>query len=466
LKKSVSVAASSATKEKNQKFAVINNESPYPPSSDLLNRKIGFATADLRSQQELSKGLHGISPENAFIISEYIMAMNRESNPSDNYRRDNIRILCIFSKYSKNKPFKAITRNDIISFLDSYRKPEAADPLHKWIGTYNLFKIYLLRFFKWLYYPDIEPDKRPKPEIIDNIPQLKRKEKSIYKPSDLWTAEDNLLFLKYCPTGRLRCFHAISCDTGCRPHELLKLRIKDIAFKNAGNKQYAEVLVNGKTGPRHVPLIDSIPYLKDYLGHEHPQPGNLSSILISGLGKSLARPLETQTIHKIYMRLKNEVFNKLLTNPNVTPEDKMKIRDLLKKPWNPYIIRHSALTEKSKILKEHVLRQHAGWSPRSQMHLRYLHYFGNESCESILEAYGIVTKDQKRPDALRPKQCPNCNESNKPDCKFCAKCRMILSYDAYEDTVNNRQEKEDAITMLSDQVMKLMAEVQELKKTQ
>lgn len=37
------------------------------------------------------------------------------------------------------------------------------------------------------------------------------------------------------------------------------------------------------------------------------------------------------------MRLKNEVFTKLLTNPNVTPEDKMKIRELLKKPWNPYI---------------------------------------------------------------------------------------------------------------------------------
>ena len=112
-------------------------------------------------------------------------------------------------------------------------------------------------------------------------------------------------------------------------------------------------------------------------------------------GKSLARPLDTRTIHKIYMKLKNEVFTKLLTNPNVTPEDKQKIRELLKKPWNPYIIRHSALTEKSKILKEHVLRQHAGWSPRSQMHLRYLHYFGNESCESILEAYGIVTKDNQ-----------------------------------------------------------------------
>ena len=51
------------------------------------------------------------------------------------------------------------------------------------------------------------------------------------------------------------------------------------------------------------------------------------------------------------------------------------------------------LTQKSTILKEHVLRQHAGWSGRSQMHLKYLHYFGNESSESLLEAYGIITKD-------------------------------------------------------------------------
>ena len=414
----------------------------------LLDRKIEFVTADLRRQRELSDDLYSLSTENALIISDYIIAMKTEINPSDNYRRDSIKILHRFSKYTKNKLLKTITRNDIISFLDSFRRPEASDPLHKWIGTYNLFRMYLLRFFKWLYYPDINANGRPKPDVIDNIPRLKRKEQSIYKPTDLWTAEDNLLFLKYCPTERTRCFHAISCDTGCRPHELLKLRIRDIAFKNAGNKQYAEVLVNGKTGSRHIPLIDSIPYLKDYLGHEHPQPGNPSSILICGIGKSLARSLDTQSIHKIYMTLKNEVFTKLLTNPNVIPEDKQKIKELLKKPWNPYIIRHSALTEKSKILKEHVLRQHAGWSPRSQMHLRYLHYFGNESCESILEAYGIVTKDQKLSDALRPKQCPNCNEPNKPDGKFCAKCRMVLTYDAYSETVEEKQIKDNEVKNL------------------
>jgi hypothetical protein len=32
----------------------------------------------------------------------------------------------------------------------------------------------------------------------------------------------------------------MSRDTDCRPHELLKLRMKDIALKSSGNRQYAE----------------------------------------------------------------------------------------------------------------------------------------------------------------------------------------------------------------------------------
>jgi hypothetical protein len=140
------------------------------------------------------------------------------------------------------------------------------------------------------------------------------------------------------------------------------------------------------------------------------------------------------------------------------PEDKPKIRELFKKPWNPYIRRHSALTEKSTILKEHVLRQHAGWTPGSQMHLKYLHYFGNESNESLLEAYGIVASGQQI-DQLKPKQCPNCSEPNKPDSKFCAKCRMVLTYDAYNETIEEKQDKDKEVQSLKNQ-MQSMQEAQ------
>ena len=54
-------------------------------------------------------------------------------------------------------------------------------------------------------------------------------------------------------------------DTSARPHELLNLRIRDVKFKiSSEGIQYAEITVNGKTGNRTLPLIDSIPYLKEW----------------------------------------------------------------------------------------------------------------------------------------------------------------------------------------------------------
>jgi len=102
-----------------------------------------------------------------------------------------------------------------------------------------------------------------------DIPKLKRKEKSCYKPSDLWSQEDDLLFLKWVINKRDRCYHTIARDLSARPHEILNLKIKDVRFKAVDNKQYAEVLVNGKTGSRHIPLIQSISYIKDWLSN-HP----------------------------------------------------------------------------------------------------------------------------------------------------------------------------------------------------
>jgi integrase/recombinase XerD len=405
----------------------------------------------------VSKQLFSINIDNAATIVKYIEVIKTEVNPSDTYRRNLILILCRFSNYRNNsKPFTETSRDDIVNFLDSLRKTETQDPMHQWIGTYNLFRVDLMRFFKWLYSPDIEPDKRPKSSIIENIPKLKRKETSIYKPSDLWTQQDDLLFLKYCPSKREKCYHTVSRDTSCRPHEITKLKIRDIVFKTTGNSQYAEALVNGKTGTRPIPLIDSIPYLKDYLDHEHPQPGNPNAPLICGTGKGLGRHVSPLRIYSIYNDLKKQVFPKLLESPEVLSEDKKKIVELLKKPWNPYIRRHSALTEKARILKEPILKIHAGWSQSSQMHLKYEHWYGNESNESLLEAYGIVAAGQQI-DQLRPKQCPNCSEANKVDSKFCSKCRMVLSYDAYTETLEQRKEEKSQWEALRTEVDNLKA---------
>jgi len=57
------------------------------------------------------------------------------------------------------------------------------------------------------------------------------------------------------------------------------------------------------------------------------------------------------------MKTKDKFFPKLLdnNNPNVPPEDKHKIKELLKKPWNPYI--QSALSASNTIAFDFLITQ-------------------------------------------------------------------------------------------------------------
>jgi hypothetical protein len=115
---------------------------------------------------------------------------------------------------------------DILLYSDSLRKREASDPLHKWIGTYNEKRQRLVKFFRWLYNPNKMPSDRPTPEFLKRIHALKRKEQSIYKPGDLWFKEEDLLFLRYCPSKRGKLYHAISRDSSARYISFFRPRVR------------------------------------------------------------------------------------------------------------------------------------------------------------------------------------------------------------------------------------------------
>ena len=103
--------------------------------------------------------------QNVSTIIRYIQVMRTEINFSDHYRKDVIDLLTRFCNFTHHKTFKDISREDVIEFLDLYRKPESVDPLHRWIGTYNQYRMHLFRFFKWLYSPEVEYKKRPSPPL-------------------------------------------------------------------------------------------------------------------------------------------------------------------------------------------------------------------------------------------------------------------------------------------------------------
>jgi hypothetical protein len=174
-----------------------------------------------------------VIPENATIICEYIIAEQNQMNIKESTKEGKMKVLIWLSNYFQNtKSYKQMTKQDILEYLNSMRRPVSEDPTHKWIGSYNSRQMIFNKFFRWLYNPDEpEPAKRLTPPCMVGIRKLPRQEKSPYKPSSLWDAREHAVFLKYCPSKRDGCYHAMANDMSARPHEILNLKIKDILFK-------------------------------------------------------------------------------------------------------------------------------------------------------------------------------------------------------------------------------------------
>jgi len=85
----------------------------------LFDRKIQDVTAGLIPY--FQKLLYKLPKENAWTIANYIMSMKTEVNLTDNYRRDVLKVLANFSIFCNNKLFKQVTKDNLVSFLDSFR---------------------------------------------------------------------------------------------------------------------------------------------------------------------------------------------------------------------------------------------------------------------------------------------------------------------------------------------------------
>ncbi len=401
------------------------------------------------------------SEENITIICDYIITEQNEINIKESTKEGKIKVLVDLLKLLNYKNLRAAKKGDILSYLNKYRKSEEDDPTHRWIGTWNNRHMILLKFFRWLNdsnNPDLK--NRRMPQCMNGVKRLNRKEISRYKPSDLWTIRECEVFLKHCPSKRDRAFLSMALDTSCRPHELLNLKIEDIQFRISvdGSKQYAETTINGKTGQRTVPLINSIPYIKEWL-LDHPYGSNKNYWIFVSQGKaSIGKKLTRDGLLKHFQEYyRDKYYPELLLNDKISESDKAYIRSLLTKPFNLYILRHIALTDKSRILNEHMLRNHAGWSTTSKMPQVYIHHLGCASSKQLLQALGMektydVDIDNKPSSKIT--NCPNCKEPNKIENKFCFKCKMILSYDSYNEL---RKEDNQKISNLENEIGNLKA---------
>ena len=70
---------------------------------------------------------------NSNTIIDFLIAIKIENNISECTKSNYIVTISFLSSIHKNKMFKEMSREDILLFLDSFRKPEVSDPSHRWI---------------------------------------------------------------------------------------------------------------------------------------------------------------------------------------------------------------------------------------------------------------------------------------------------------------------------------------------
>jgi integrase/recombinase XerD len=405
--------------------------------------------------------------EDRELVADFILTCMHQENIAIKTKRVYISSLASLSKYfDYKKSFNEMTAKDIAEdYLGSMHRDETVDPDQKWVNTHNTKALCISKFYRWKAHPHLNPQQRktlPKdqlPPVIGALTFVARKgSRSPVKAKDIWTDQDTALFLKYCTEDkRLACYHSLAIDTSARPDELLQLKIGDIEIKKTPpdesgcGRLYASLDIGRhgkKKRSRIVPMINSILYYRDYLQSAHPNAANPNAFVFVSReyeAKYRNAPISVGCLRANYYSFRDKRIPALLKRPDVPPEDKLKLQQLQDtKKWNPYNMRHSSITKyaRNPNINEYTLRQHCGWTKSSNMIEVYTHELKGESFEDVMLACGVDLRDRKERELqlqeLSGKHCPYCRMLNIPDARFCTECKLALTIDAFNETMEEK----------------------------
>jgi integrase/recombinase XerD len=111
------------------------------------------------------------------------------------------------------------------------------------------------------------------------------------------------------------------------------------------------------------------------------------------------------------------------------------------KKWNPYCIRHSAITAGSDYLPDYALKKKVRWSMNSKQGARYIkRRMGDELKQKILAQNGIWTSSEIRPKST-VSDCLRCSLVNCIDNKYCSSCSYPLTPSVFEEIKTAEEQK-------------------------
>ena len=310
------------------------------------------------------------------------------------------RILRDISYWLKTSLEKA-KRNDIEDLVqalnESNFKPQ----------TLHDYKVTLKKFYKWY--------KGKNEDFPDEVRWLKStiKQKDKEYPKDCLTEEEVTKLINASTSPRDKALVSTTYESGCRIGEILALKVGDIKFDNYGTF----FIVNGKTGERPIRVVNSSPYLDDWINNFHPEGKNPEVSLWANKNfKNKAEAIKHNAVIHILRRL-------------------AKIAGITK-AVNPHNFRHSKITElcRDSNWNESLIKKYVGWSKGSNQIERYNHIMGRDTEKTVLKSNGInIDEELKQEKAIGYKRCPHCSTINKPFSKFCHKCERPMEIQVAEE---------------------------------
>jgi integrase/recombinase XerD len=407
---------------------------------------------------------------NSITLNEFLFYM-KNNGSSERHQNNNMNVMIEFSNsFGSNTSFYDINKKEqILSFLDTKIKDSLQDPEKRWITSWNHYLVRIKLFFRWLYNKDKEIDKDywETPEFL-KIKNKKSKRISPYVESEIWDRNELLSILKYEPYKRNKAAITLMWDLDARPHEITLLKIKHIRLREKYGE--GEIPYEAKTGSGPILLTLSFPYVRDWL-NEHPYKNEVNARLICSLitGSSIRSDSLWTMMKQLRIRI-TRLLNGSITNSG----EREHLEFLLKtKKFNPYCLRHSAITSDSDYLPEYALKKKVRWSMNSKQGTRYIkNRLGNDLKEKILQYNGIISANEtKKKTSII--DCPRCELVNAIENKYCSKCSYPLKPEAYEEIKSSeekridmlQQKHEDDIKTLRDdmnnQLSKIMLMIQQ-----
>jgi hypothetical protein len=135
------------------------NETQEFSIDPIINRKIKAAGCSLQKSIQ-NYFLEFPTERDKELVADFLISCSQKENVAIMTKRVYLIALTYLSRFLENKKsFEVITAKELSDFLSSMYKDQTQDPKQSWISTQRTMGLALLKFFKWLAYPELTPKK-------------------------------------------------------------------------------------------------------------------------------------------------------------------------------------------------------------------------------------------------------------------------------------------------------------------